>query len=96
MLSAGEITFLRHRSGWGVESISNQSTGFCPEPESWEAVTAALDGTGLESPKGWSNEILFRRCPRCGERNIVKDSWFLCDMCDAELPKTWNFTTEEQ
>ena len=29
-----------------VIEISNQSTGFCPEPESWPVVGAALDSDG--------------------------------------------------
>jgi transcription initiation factor TFIIIB Brf1 subunit/transcription initiation factor TFIIB len=33
----------------------------------------------------------FRRCPACGERNIVKDDWFVCGVCGADLPTVWNF-----
>src|SRR5688572_25409793 len=35
VLSAGEITFSQNDE---VVEITNQSTGFCPEPESWPAV----------------------------------------------------------
>lgn len=32
-----------------------------------------------------------RLCLGCGERNLVKDDWFECAMCGAELPALWNF-----
>jgi hypothetical protein len=92
VLSAGEVSFARGRGGWEVEAVTNQSTGYCPEPESWPAVAAALDAAGLVHPGGWTDELTFRRCERCGERNIVKDRWFVCDVCGAELPADWNFS----
>jgi hypothetical protein len=91
VLSAGEL-FLRI-AGAGVEVVeaSNQSTGFCPEPESWPAVAAALDALGIAGPEGFTRPIVFRRCAGCGQRNIVKDGWFVCGVCGAELPAAWNF-----
>jgi hypothetical protein len=29
-------------------------------------------------------------CTAC-ERNVVKDRWFECQVCGAELPQAWNF-----
>ena len=48
--SAGEITFA---VGDAVEvaGVSNQSTGYCPEPESWPAVASALSQAGLAVPE---------------------------------------------
>jgi hypothetical protein len=91
--SAGEL-FLR-RAGDSVEvaEASNQSTGYCPEPESWPAVAAALDAAGIGHPGCFTTAILFRRCPGCGERSIVKDAWFVCPLCGADLPAAWNFTS---
>src|SRR5262245_46362762 len=43
VLSAGELFCLASE----VAEVSNQSTGFCPEPESWPVVAAALDRAGL-------------------------------------------------
>jgi hypothetical protein len=91
VLSAGELTAVRDGSGCRVVDVSNQSTGYCPEPESWQAVAAALERAGIAHPGRFTFEALFRRCPRCGERNLVKDSWFRCALCDAALPATWNF-----
>jgi hypothetical protein len=89
--SAGEL-FLHHE-GDGVEVVeaSNQSTGYCPEPESWPAVAAALDRIGIAHPDRFTTALLFRRCPGCGERCIVKDDWFVCASCGSELPAAWNF-----
>jgi hypothetical protein len=91
VLSAGEITFAVDAEAVRVVEVSNQSTGFCPEPESWPAVAAALERAGLVAPAGFSLALPFRRCPRCGARNIVKDGWFECGVCGAELPREWNF-----
>src|SRR5262249_3601673 len=46
--SAGEITFRVAGGSVSVAAVSNQSTGYCPEPESWPAVAAALTAAGLE------------------------------------------------
>ena len=93
VLSAGELTAVRDGRGDGVRitDISNQSTGYCPEPESWPAVARALDQAGVAHPGGFTYEATFRLCPGCGERNLVKDGWFECAMCGADLPAIWNF-----
>lgn len=87
--SAGEIFFAA--DGAAVEEVSNQSTGFCPEPESWGAVADALDRIGIPHPGGFTAEFTFRRCPGCGERNLVKDGVLECLICVSELPREWNF-----
>jgi len=89
VLSAGEVTI---DAEWNVVAISNQSTGFCPEPDSWHAVQSALDHIGLNHPGEFTNAVIFRRCPDCNERNVVKDSWYVCQLCDATLPQAWNFS----
>lgn len=91
VLAAGEMFLLATADGVRVEEISNQSTGYCPEPESWPAVAAALDRLGLPHPGRFTQAVIFRRCPACGQRNLVKDSWFFCGMCGADLPVAWNF-----
>lgn len=91
VLSAGEM-FLSV-AGERVEAmeVSNQSTGYCPEPASWPAVAAALDQVAVPHPGRFTTEITFRRCEACGERNVVKDGWFACGVCGADLPSVWNF-----
>ena len=88
VLSAGEITF---SPAGDVSEITNQSTGFCPEPESWPTVASALDAIPMSRPDDFTRRIVFRLCPSCNERNIVKDGWFVCDLCGADLPDNWNF-----
>jgi len=88
VLSAGEISF---DDDLTATEISNQSTGFCPEPESWMTVANALDRIGIQHPQRFTTEIVFRLCPSCGERNIVKDNWYYCTICDSDLPLDWNF-----
>jgi hypothetical protein len=91
VLSAGEMFLAHIDKGWRVEEVSNQSTGFCPEPESWPVVAEALDRIGIPHPGRFTLEVIFRLCRACGERNIVKDGWFVCGLCGEDLPATWNF-----
>ena len=88
VLAAGEMSFA---PGPIVVGVSNLSTGYCPEPSSFPEVARALDAAGIPHPGRYGPEIIFRRCPACGERNVVKDDDFTCAICDAELPRHWNF-----
>lgn len=63
-----------------------------PDPDSWPAVAAALAAAGIAGPAGFNDAFVFRRCPRCAQINVVKEDWFVCDACGAELPSEWNFT----
>jgi hypothetical protein len=85
--SAGELCI----DGDRIVEITNLSTGYCPEPSSWIEVERALDRAGIEHPDGFTYEATFRRCVACTERNVVKDGWFVCAICGAELPSAWNF-----
>jgi hypothetical protein len=96
VLSAGEITFLHDQGHWTVSEVSNQSTGYCPDIASWHAVNDALDRADLEHPSHFTDPVTFRRCPQCHERNLVKDDFFICAICGAELPQTWNLDPIEE
>jgi len=90
VLSAGEMTFTVSGSEIKVTEVTNQSTGYCPEPESWASVEEALVRAGLESPGSFGREFIFRRCMRCGLLNVVKDDWFVCVSCDEDLSQSRN------
>ncbi len=92
VLSAGEITFDDNLTAM---EVTNQSTGFCPEPESWASVANALDRIGLTHPGRFTTEVIFRLCPMCHERSVVKGSWYYCAMCGAKLPEHWNLTSAQ-
>ncbi|MGW7363706.1 hypothetical protein ACWGI8_09820 [Streptomyces sp. NPDC054841] len=87
---AGEISFARSTDGWAVSAVSNQSTGYCPAPDSWAAVADALDRAGLARPERFTHEVVFRRCTGCEQLNIVRDEDFVCVFCDTDLPREWN------
>ena len=91
VLAAGEITFASAGADWYVAAVSNQSTGYCPDPDSWAAVAAALEHVDTRHPSAYTDPIIFRRCPACHERNIVRDEDFICVLCDSALPTQWNF-----
>jgi hypothetical protein len=91
VLAAGEITFASAAGVQHVLEVTNQSTGYCPDPDCWRAVGTALDRLGLKHPGDFTTKLVFRRCPSCGERNIVRDSDFTCALCDGALPTYWNF-----
>jgi hypothetical protein len=91
VLSAGEMFVRKESCTWTVTEVSNLSTGYCPEPTSWSVVAAALDRIPLGHPGGFTREVVFRRCPECEQRNVVKDGWLVCEVCGADLPEAWNF-----
>lgn len=91
VLSAGEITFRLTEFKVEVSAVTNQSTGFCPEPESWPYAAQALDKIGLSHPNDFTTSFDFRLCRKCNSINIVKEDWFVCGVCDAELDQEWNF-----
>jgi zinc-ribbon domain len=91
VLSAGEMFFGVNGRAVEVVEVTNQSTGYCPEPESWPVVAAALDRASIAHPGRFTQEVIFRRCPECGQRNIVKERWLVCGVCGADLPAAWNF-----
>lgn len=89
VLSAGEITF---RVDKNVETtyITNQSTGYCPEPASWEAVNLSLKNTDISYPNHFSVKFNFRICSHCKTINIIKENDYVCAVCDHRLNKKWN------
>lgn len=86
--AAGEVRF--DARGEVIE-VTNNSTGYCPDEACWESVRAALNRAGLRGPSAFTVVVRFRRCTACGERNLVKEEWYRCALCDAELPAAWNF-----
>ena len=90
VLAAGEIFFGMDGT---VVAATNQSTGYCPRPDCWPHVRDAIERAGLTPPQGFETEFHFRRCPGCGERNLVREEYFVCSICDSDLPLQWNFLT---
>lgn len=89
--AAGEMTLEVDRGQVEVIALTNQSTGYCPEPGCWAAVDAALSRIGLAHPDGFEATFDFRRCPACATINLIKDDWYVC-ACGAPLPKAWNLS----
>lgn len=90
VLAAGEMRLSMSPSVIHVVEVSNLSTGYCPDVDSYEAVAKALRFPGVRHPGRFTRAVVFRRCPRCGSINLVKDGWFDCVFCDAPLPSEWN------
>lgn len=90
VLAAGELVFDPAPS-LVVSGVTNQSTGYCPEPECWTVVRAALEALEIDVPPGFTPPFVFRRCEHCGQINVVKDDEWLCAVCGTALPSTWNF-----
>jgi hypothetical protein len=86
--AAGELSV--DRTGVVLE-LSNQSTGYCPDLECLDAAFAALRDAGIAGPVDRVAGFVFRRCDACGERAVVKDAWYVCDLCGADLARAWNF-----
>lgn len=74
VLAVGEVLVARDGAGWAVREISNQSAGYGPDLDSRPTVAIALDSLGLaRTPGDFTDKIVFRRCPECGQLNIVRD-----------------------
>ncbi|MCU1282266.1 MAG: hypothetical protein JWM53_5812 [bacterium] len=100
VLAAGEVRFERGAPAGDIAAarfrvalITNQSTGYCPEPDCWSAVAAALASAGIEHPAALTHAFIFRRCDACEQINLIKDDWFVCGNCEADLPRARNFPT---
>ena len=91
VLAAGELTVLASGRRVDVVEISNQSTGYCPEPSCFEEVARALYESGLVPPKRFSHAFVFRRCPNCEGIVLIKEDAFECAECEVDLPREWNF-----
>ncbi len=90
MLGAGEVQFEPDESWWTIVTVSNQSTGYCPDLDSWHAVASALDRAGVPYPDGFTHPIVFRACTACGQVNVVRDGLLACAVCGDDLPGDWN------
>jgi len=95
VLSAGEVGFEIGTNTVEAIEITNQSTGYCPEPESWYFVERALNKANIKHPSYFTMEIIFRLCENCGTKNIVKDGWFECGVCQKPLSNEWNFNQSD-
>jgi hypothetical protein len=91
VLAAGDIGFAHGPNGWSVAVVSNQSTGYCPDLESWPALARSLDHARIAHPDAFTHPVVFRLCRSCRQRNVVHDNLFVCALCEGELPSQWNF-----
>ena len=91
VLSAGEITFSVEEKVPYVSAITNQSTGYCPEVGSWKVVEEVLRDIGIDFPDYFTSAFEFRYCTNCDNTNIVKDDYYCCVICGADLALDWNY-----
>ncbi len=92
VLGAGEITVDSGSNRPGVIRITNLSTGYCPRPDSWEAVRESMARAGLDHPEDFTTIYSFRRCDNCNLLNVIKDDYFWCEACSSELSAEWNIS----
>ena len=87
LLAAGEFT-----SGPPPQSPAPATTRRATPLTStaYRARARAARGRARTAARVLSGPIVFRRFPRCREINVVKGGWFVCALCDADLPEQWN------
>jgi hypothetical protein len=93
VLSAGEITLTINET-INASFITNQSTGFCPKPQSWKYTKLALEQANIRYPEELSVALEFRICTHCNTINIIKENHFYCAVCDNQLPNDWNILNQ--
>lgn len=93
VLAAGEITFERSSNDIQITEVTNQSTGYCPEPSCWDIVSEVLRRIKIEHPSHFTVAFEFRRCDQCGTTNIIKDAVFECSVCESPLSPVWNYAS---
>lgn len=93
VLAAGEITFERAANQIEVAEVTNQSTGYCPEPSCWPVVARVLARLGFSPPAHFTPAFEFRRCDQCGTTNLIKNDVFECVACNSPLSRVWNYST---
>lgn len=91
VISAGEISFFIDKKSIFINEISNQSTGYCPKPESWKYVYKVLNTLNIEHPDYFTTAFDFRICNHCNNINLIKDQIFECQLCQTDLALEWNF-----
>jgi hypothetical protein len=74
-----------------VAILALRLLGRRPEPDSWPAVSSALERAGIAPLNGFTAEFIFRKCLGCDTKNIVKDVWYECEVCGSSLSRDWNF-----
>jgi hypothetical protein len=95
VLSAGEVTLCKSRNEIFISEITNQSTGYCPEPSSWQSVLIALERIDVAHPAGFTQAYEFRYCVHCHNIQIIKDELFECVACGVVLDKYWNLDQKQ-
>ncbi len=92
VVSAGEISFFfEDKQTVLISEITNQSTGYCPKPESWEYVDKVLSKIEIDYPSHFTLSFDFRLCNYCKSINLIKEHIFECQVCDNKLDLEWNF-----
>ena len=92
VLGAGEVLLSADAE---IMEISNYSTGYCPDVTSIHATQRAFARCCSTQFSGFSYAAEFRKCSDCGARNVVRDSWFFCAVCDSPLNSRWNFESPD-
>lgn len=96
VLSAGEITLCKSQKEIFISEITNQSTGYCPEPSSWQSVLVALEKIAIGHPTGFTEAYEFRYCVDCHNIQLIKDELFECVACGAGLDIRWNLDQKNE
>lgn len=91
VLAAGEMQFSNDKGEVYISTVTNQSTGYCPEPDCWQVVDELLHRLGIPHPSAFTATFVFRRCKSCGITNIIKDGVFECAVCNSALSPQWNY-----
>lgn len=72
------MSFRRESGQWVVDGVSKESTGYCPDISSWQAVVKAPEAAGIEHPCGFTHEVASWRRPARIHLIIAREHDFVC------------------
>lgn len=90
VFAAGEVFFSGIDGVPYIDRITNQSTGYCPEPSSWKAVAQSLSKLVIDYPSEFDPAFEFRNCEKCDTLNVIKDEYYSCMSCYEDLSEVYN------
>lgn len=89
--AAGEVELGVAQKQLVVRGVTNQSTGYCPEPSCFGEIAAALVRVGVSATGRAVARLHLPAMSQVRSDRHREEDDFECAVCATPLPKEWNF-----